>query len=217
MPPDARAASVLILLYPHENAWHIPLTLRPSTMALHPGQISLPGGAVEPGELGDEAAVREFHEELGDDGQAIELLGSLSPFFVTASHYLVTPWVGVVGRRPSFVPNREEVEEVLEVPLKHLTDPANFGSETRYYGDQPYLAPHFLFQTHRIWGATCMMLGELVTVIGEARGQGSGVRDSGSGGKQIVPSPSGRGARGEGSQRRLRCKESPPTQQQPSP
>jgi 8-oxo-dGTP pyrophosphatase MutT (NUDIX family) len=166
-PPDAKPAAVLALLYPHEGKWYLPLTLRPTTLAAHAGQISLPGGAVESGETTAEAAIREFHEELGDDGQAIELLGSLSPLYVQASHYLVTSWVGVVGSRPRFERNPQEVEEILEVPLAHLLDPANFGGETRQYEGQSYSAPCFFFHSHHIWGATCMILGELVTVLEE--------------------------------------------------
>jgi hypothetical protein len=67
------------------------------------------------------------------------------------------------------VPNPAEVAEVLEVPLSHLLDPAHFGSHVRQHEGQTYSAPHFLFQSYRIWGATCMILGELVTVLEEMR------------------------------------------------
>jgi 8-oxo-dGTP pyrophosphatase MutT (NUDIX family) len=164
-PPEARAAAVLLLLYPHDGQWHVPLTLRPSHLAAHAGQVSLPGGAVEPGETTAQAAIREFHEELGAAGQLIDLLGVLSPLYVEASNYMVTPWVAAAESRPPFVPNPAEVEEVLEMPLCDLLDPAHFGSEPRQYEGHTYAAPHFLFQSHRIWGATCMILGELVTLL----------------------------------------------------
>ncbi len=164
-PPQP--AAVLLLLYPHEGQWRLPLTLRPPHLATHAGQVSLPGGAVEPGETTAEAAIREFHEELGDDGRPIDLLGTLSPLYVQVSNYLVVPWVAVARSRPRFVPNPAEVEEVLEVPLPHLLDPAQFGSHVRQHEGRVYSAPHFLFQSHRIWGATCMILGELVTVLEE--------------------------------------------------
>jgi len=166
-PADARAAAVLVLLYPQEDGWHLPLTLRPSHLADHAGQVSLPGGAIEPGETGREAAIREFHEELGAPGLPIDLLGRLSPLFVAASNFHVEPWVGVTDARPNWFPNPAEVDELLEVPLAHLLDPANFGSHHRRDHGRSYTAPHFLWQTHRIWGATCMLLGELVTVVRE--------------------------------------------------
>lgn len=164
-PPDARPAAVLVLLYPHQHEWHFPLTLRPAHLATHAGQVSLPGGAVEPGETTANAAVREFHEELGDDSQRIDMLGALSPVYVQASHFLITPWVAAAAGRPCFEPNRTEVEELLEVPLRHLLDPVHFGSHTRQDRGQNYSAPHFLVQSHHVWGATCMILGELVTVL----------------------------------------------------
>lgn len=166
-PRGSRAAAVLVLLYPHNGEWHVPLTLRPSHLAAHAGQVSLPGGAVEPGETTAQAAIREFHEELGADGQSIDLLGALSPLYVEASNYMVTPWVAAAESRPPFAPNPAEVEEVLEIPLKDLLDPAHFGSEPRRHEGHIYDAPHFHCQSHRVWGATCMILGEFVTVLEE--------------------------------------------------
>ncbi len=164
-PPDARAAAVLILLYPHDGQWLLPLTLRPEHLPDHGGQISLPGGTVEPGETNRQAALREFAEELGRPGREIELLGHLSTLYVQASNFLVTPWVGATDGRPQLTPNPAEVQQLLEVPLAHLLDPANFGSHQRLHGSRPYMAPHFIWQSHRIWGATCAILGELVVVL----------------------------------------------------
>ena len=167
IPPNARPSAVLALLYPCEGGWHLPLTLRPSHLPDHPGQICLPGGAIEPGETSDAAAVREFHEELGARETPIELLGRLSPIYVQASNFRIDPWVGLAGRRPVWVVNEAEVECVLETPLAHLLDPANFGGHVRQLGDQTYTAPHFAWETYRVWGATCMILGELVTLLEE--------------------------------------------------
>jgi len=164
-PPDARPAAVLVLLYPHRRQWHLPLTLRPEHLPDHAGQISLPGGAVERGETTGQAALREFHEELGDDGRRIDLLGQLSAVYVQASNFLVTPLVGVTDARPELTPNPREVQQLLEVPLAHLLDPANFGSHRRRHHGRSYTAPHFTWQSHRIWGATCAILGELVAVL----------------------------------------------------
>ena len=86
-PSNARTAAVLVLLCPGEESWHIPLTLRPTSLPDHGGQICLPGGAIESGETAREAAIREFHEELGADGLPIEILGRLSPIYVPASNF----------------------------------------------------------------------------------------------------------------------------------
>ncbi len=166
-PPDARPAAVLVLLYPRRDRWHLPLTLRPSHLPDHGGQVSLPGGAIEAGETSGQAALREFHEELGGEDMQIELLGRLSPLYVEVSNFCIEPWVGVSDKRGRFVPNRAEVEQLIEIPLDHLLDPANLGSHQRVREGRPYTAPHFAWQSHRIWGATCMILGQLVTIVRE--------------------------------------------------
>jgi 8-oxo-dGTP pyrophosphatase MutT (NUDIX family) len=164
---DARYAAVLILLYPHEGRWWLPLTLRQPHLPAHAGQVSLPGGAIGPGESSQAAAVREFHEELGAVGETVELLGPLSPIYVHASNFRVEPWLAAAEARPAMTPNPAEVAELLEVPLGHLLDPANFGCHPRQQEGVSYEAPHFLWTSHRIWGATCRILGELVAILEE--------------------------------------------------
>ena len=165
IPADARQSAVLALIYPHEQQWYVPLTERPAHLPDHPGQICLPGGAMEPGESSSEAAVREFYEEVGGRDVPIELAGRLSPIYVQASNFRIDPWIGFAPGRPAWSPSVEEVACILEVPLSHLVDPANFGSHSRELRGQTYTAPHFAWQLHRVWGATCMILGELVTVL----------------------------------------------------
>jgi hypothetical protein len=109
--------------------------------------------------------LREFHEELGDDGRSIELLGPLSTVSVQASHFLRTPWVGVTDSRPESTPSPREVQQLLEVPPAHLLDPANFGSHRRQRQGRSYAAPHFTWQSYGIRGATCAILGEPVAVL----------------------------------------------------
>ncbi len=164
---DARKAAVLLLLYPHAGRWHFPLTLRPPHLPDHPGQVSLPGGAMAPDENGREAALREFHEELGAAGHPIDLLGGLSPIYVAASNFLIQPWVAATSQRPDMAPNAAEVESLIEVPLDLLLDPGSFSSHERRHEGRPYQAPHFSCSSHRVWGATCMILGELVTLLEE--------------------------------------------------
>ncbi len=165
IPSDARPAAVLILLYPRENRWHLPLTLRRADLPEHPGQVCLPGGRIEPGESSREAALREFREEVGDDTGTIELLGRLSPIHVSASNYAIEPWVGVSHGTPQFAANPAEVAEIFEVPLSCLLDPANFATHHRVLNGESYAAPHFRWRSHRVWGATCAILGDLFTLL----------------------------------------------------
>jgi 8-oxo-dGTP pyrophosphatase MutT (NUDIX family) len=168
IPANVRPAAVLILLYPHEDEWHFPLILRPTDTTVHSAQICLPGGAVEPDESDAQAAVREFHEELGNDGESIELLGSLSRLYVRASNYMIAPWIGCRSTRPHFTPHAAEVADYFETPLRHFLDPANFGGHEREFRGANYFFPHFHLPPHHVWGATCKILGELVTILQEA-------------------------------------------------
>lgn len=166
-PAAARQAAVLVLLYPYEDEWHLPLTLRPRHLPDHAGQVSLPGGAIEPGESAADAAVREFHEELGAEGLAIRRLGRLSPLYVQASNFRVEPWVGAAAERPDWRVNAAEVEQLIEARLADLLDPDKLSAHERELHGERYMAPHFLCGAHRVWGATCLILGELATLLSE--------------------------------------------------
>ena len=168
-PPDADAkpAAVLVLLYPIEGRWFVPLTTRPATMVVHAGQISLPGGRVEPGETPEAAVFRELEEELGVARQGIAVLGQLSSLYLFGSNFIVLPWVAAAQRRPEFRPSPTEVTELLEVPLAHLVDPVHTGIHSRCQRGVAITAPHFLWGRHRIWGATSMILAELVAIVRE--------------------------------------------------
>lgn len=162
---DARAAAVAILLYRHGEEWLLPLTVRPSTMRWHAGQVSLPGGAVEMGESTREAAVRELQEELGVSPAKVTPLGALSPVYLFNSNFVVTPWVMATDARPEFTASALEVAELLEVPLAYLLDPRHIGTHQRSHRGLTFSAPHWLFESHRIWGATSMILAELVALV----------------------------------------------------
>jgi len=165
-PEGARLAAVLVLLYPHRGQWHVPLTVRGEHLDHHAGQVSLPGGAVEPGETSAEAALREFHEELGAEDLQVRLLGRLTPLYVATSDFRVEPWVGTARERGRMRPDHDEVDRLLEVPLDHLLDPSHLGRHCRERAGHRFMVPHFSWEQYQIWGATCMILGELVTLLG---------------------------------------------------
>jgi 8-oxo-dGTP pyrophosphatase MutT (NUDIX family) len=155
----------LILLYPRGGQWHVPLILRPAHMLDHAGQVSFPGGSIEPGETGRQAALREYTEELGTTADGVQMLGRLSELYLFASNYLIEPWVGAVAEPPHFEPSQREVECVLEMSLAHVLDPASRGTFLRRQRAISFRAPCFSFESHRIWGATSMMLAELSAVL----------------------------------------------------
>jgi 8-oxo-dGTP pyrophosphatase MutT (NUDIX family) len=176
-PPTVRHAAALILLYQRHGlagapaeagGWTMPLTIRRHDLLHHPGQISLPGGGIDEGELPEAASLREAEEEIGVDPSTVRVLGALTPLYVIVSGNLVTPFVGVVAERPVFRPDTSEVEDVIEVPLSHFKDPSRlmWGNRTRegYLIDFPY----YLVgdpPVHQVWGATAMILAEFVRLI----------------------------------------------------
>lgn len=163
--PDAKPAAVAAVFYPAGGQWHLPLILRPDSMIYHPGQISLPGGRAEPGEAAEACAVRELHEELGVAPDGVTILGLLPPVFVYASNFLVRPLAAIAPQRPAFRPDSREVAELLELPLPHLLDSRNYGTCTIVRAGLSFQAPCIEFQNRRIWGATALILGQLLDVI----------------------------------------------------
>jgi 8-oxo-dGTP pyrophosphatase MutT (NUDIX family) len=168
----ARRAAVVVLLYRAEDVWHLLLTRRSALVADHAGQVSLPGGRMEPGETDREAALRELEEELGLAPATVHLLGQLSPIYLFVSNFQVTPWVAYRSERPVVRPSHIEVAEVLEVPLAALIDLNCHGRETIRRCGLAFSAPCIRWQGHRIWGGTAMILGELTAVLDRCTDEG---------------------------------------------
>lgn len=165
-PADSRTAAGLVLLYPrgHDDV-AVPLTVRASGLTRHAGQISLPGGATDPGETLAEAALREASEEIGVDPLSVRLLGELTPVHVLVSGFTLHPIVGVTDERPDFVPAPGEVDEILEVSLEHLRDASRIGRHTRVREGVAVEYPYFDLLGHQVWGATAMVLGEFICLL----------------------------------------------------
>lgn len=166
MPP--RPGSVMILLYPNGNDVLFPLTKRPDYLGTHGGQISLPGGKAEPGETAVETALRETEEEIGIKSNAIEIVGTLSDFFVIPSNFLVTPVVALMHAQPVFSPDPKEVVKVLHGSVSKLLDEAAIRTREILAAKVfPMRAPHFEIEQEVVWGATAMILNEFRTVLKE--------------------------------------------------
>jgi len=169
IPTESRQAAALLLLYPHQEGAAVALTVRASGLARHPGQISLPGGATDPGETLAQAALREAAEEIGVDPSAVRILGELTPVHVLVSGFTLHPVVGLTDRRPDFAPAPEEVEEILEVSLDHLRDASRIRQGTRIREGVAVEYPYFDLLGHQVWGATAMVLGEFICLLAEVR------------------------------------------------
>lgn len=159
-------AAVVICLVPSPNGWYLPLTKRPTTLPDHPGQISLPGGRIEPGESVEEAALRELYEELGVELKPENVLGRLSPLYVYSSRHHVTPVVAYSREAPLWRPSAEEVERILEVPLETLRELAVPQRQSLVRGSVELTFPAWKFQEEVVWGATAMILNEFRHLVG---------------------------------------------------
>ena len=167
------------------------LTKRHAKLASHAGQISFPGGQQDNGESLWQTAVRETFEEIGVGGQElefnghdgddkarrfesgdspsnerIELLGQLNPVYIPPSDFTVSPFVAWLNGTPKFVRSEEEVDEIIEVPLDHLLKPEvlKYG-EIKSASGMKINVPYFEVETHQVWGATAIILGELIERI----------------------------------------------------
>jgi 8-oxo-dGTP pyrophosphatase MutT (NUDIX family) len=157
-PEEIRPAAVLVPVVRREDGLTVLFTRRTAHLHDHAGQISFPGGRVEPGDRSAaETALRESGEEIGLEPASVEILGELHQY-VTVTGYRVSPVVGLVTPPLDLRPDDFEVAEVFEVPLSFLLDPSNHqrnrvvneGRERLYFA-VPY-------GQYYIWGATAGML-----------------------------------------------------------
>lgn len=166
IPTGARTAAALVLLYPLGEAPHLLLTVRAGQLAQHAGQVSFPGGGLEPDETIHQAALRETHEEVGVDPREVRLIGALSPLYIPGSNFALYPVVGVADWPPTWQAAAGEVGRVLETPLAELLTTAGPHRGYRCHEDRRYQVPFFEIGGERVWGATAMILAELIAVIG---------------------------------------------------
>ena len=160
-----RAAAGLLLVFPRHNESHLILTVR-SPHVRHGGQVSMPGGVVEPGESNVRAALREAHEEVAFTDTDVRVMGELTFVDIPVSGFRLHPVVASLDRSPILRPSDGEVARILEVPLSTLLDPAVVEWRTLTRGRMPLLAPAFVFDDAVIWGATAMVLAELLSMLG---------------------------------------------------
>ena len=162
-----RHAAVMILFFPKNNKAHIALILRPTYEGVHSGQIALPGGKTEESDVDyKDTALRETYEEIGVEPLEIEVIKELTDVFVPPSNFWVHPFIGFTKKQPDFVPQEDEVESIIEVPISELLSDTNFKTKklsTSYAKNVE--VPCFYLNGYVVWGATAMMLNELKMIL----------------------------------------------------
>lgn len=165
----ARLAAVTVFLYPQKEVPHVALTRRQEGLRSHGGQISFPGGSIDAGETAAAAALRELEEELGVPPAGLVVAGELSPLFIFNSNFVVTPVIVLADNRPTFTLQDAEVAELLETPIPELLLPASRGAHVVRRGSAVIEAPHLAVAGKQIWGATCMILAEFLSLLAPDR------------------------------------------------
>jgi 8-oxo-dGTP pyrophosphatase MutT (NUDIX family) len=166
VPASARKAAGLALLYPKGGDTVLLLTVRGAHLAHHRGQVSLPGGAVEAGESVRGAALREAHEEVGLDPSTVTVRLELSPLHIPVSSYVLHPVVATASAPPDVRPCESEVERIVEASLSELSSGSGIAVERREREGSTIEVPYFDLGDAKLWGATAMVVAELLALLG---------------------------------------------------
>ncbi len=157
-----RESAVLVPLLMRKGEAHVLFTRRPLTLRQHAGQISFPGGSRDPSDPTPlHTALRESEEELGIPPSQVAVLGRLDEI-PTLTHFRIAPFVGVIPDQLAYVPSVDEVEEVIEVPLTRLLDPAIHRAEKKTFQGVEYDLHFYHHGPHVIWGATGSIVCDLL-------------------------------------------------------
>lgn len=167
LPATLARAAVMVPIVERPEGLTVLLTQRASHLKHHPGQISFPGGRVEPDDRGPwETAVRETHEEIGLAPEFATLAGYLHDHFVITG-YVVTPAVAFVRAGFELALDLTEVDEAFEVPLEFVLDPANRRPHRREFAGLSFTVHEIPYGERHIWGATAAMLVSLAELLAD--------------------------------------------------
>jgi 8-oxo-dGTP pyrophosphatase MutT (NUDIX family) len=163
--PPLVSAAVLVPIVTNPEGLSVLFTLRTPHLSAHAGQVSFPGGRVEPGDADETAAaLRETEEEIGLPPNRIRLIGRLDTY-VTRTGFRIHPLVGFVAPPLALAPDPQEVADVFEVPLDFLIDPVNRRRESRLYQGRERFFWAIPYGSRYIWGATAGMVVNLSELL----------------------------------------------------
>ena len=174
VPPengDARRAAVLVPLLVEPEGARIVYTVRKGDLQDHAGQISFPGGGLEPGDESLlDTALREAREEIDLSPELVEVIGEMEEMYIPPSNFRVRPYVGLLRQEAKLVLSPDEVEEIFTVSLEELLSPETFRRVVWRRDGRDYEVPIFAVGGYEIWGATAAMTAALLTRLGWSPG-----------------------------------------------
>ena len=161
-----RKAAVMIPLFRSEEQDCFLLTVRSIYEGVHSGQVSFPGGKFDENEIDPiQVALREMEEEVGIKAEQVQIIGKLSPLFIPVSKMHVQPVIAWV-HDANWIANTHEVAQLLEVPIHQLLLTNVIKKKNMEFSPGfPVEVPYFDIQGHVVWGATAMIISELLSVL----------------------------------------------------
>jgi len=164
---NPKTAAVMMLLYPKNQRTHLVLIVRNSYKGVHSAQIAFPGGKYEANDENfQNTALRETYEEIGIHPNQIEIIMPFTNLYIQASNFMVYPFLGICKEEIVFVPDGNEVVNIIELPLHvFLNDNSIVTTNMSTSYAKNIEIPAFKINEHIVWGATAMMLSELKEVL----------------------------------------------------
>lgn len=162
----ARLSGTMTLFHSGEDDVMITFIRRTEYNGVHSGQIGFPGGRYEENDKSLlDTALRETHEEIGIPSGQIRVIGKLTRLYIPPSNFIVEPWVGYLINQPKFIPEPSEVDQIFSIPLSELLKDDCLQSRPVRTDNTKVEVPCFYVNEKMIWGATSMILNELLELI----------------------------------------------------
>ncbi len=163
---ELRPSSILITLFLKNEKWHTLVIKRASDGSIHSGQIAFPGGKYEKTDKDfSYTALRETEEEIGIKAYNVHIIGKLSTMYIPVSGFKVYPFIGYLKKLPQLRPNKSEVTQIFSIPLDEFRKKENLKTDYIDVRGCKIKTPYYFIQKQIIWGATAMIISELIEFL----------------------------------------------------